>query len=52
MLTARVQTADRIAGLDAGLHDLIWRYGFGPGSKNLTAYLGCLRRKADLPGRP
>lgn len=34
------------------IYERIWGYDFGPGSKNLTVYIGYLRRKVDLPGRP
>jgi two-component system response regulator MprA len=34
------------------IYDRIWGYDFGPGSKNLAVYIGYLRRKLDLPGRP
>lgn len=34
------------------IYERIWGYDFGPGSKNLTVYIGYLRRKVDRPGRP
>jgi two-component system response regulator MprA len=34
------------------IYDRIWGYDFGPDSKNLAVYIGYLRRKLDLPGRP
>ncbi|GAA3468192.1 response regulator transcription factor [Nonomuraea roseola] len=34
------------------IYERIWGYDFGPGSKNLTVYVGYLRRKLDPPGHP
>ncbi|MEU7000184.1 response regulator transcription factor [Nonomuraea sp. NPDC046570] len=34
------------------VYERIWGYDFGPGSKNLTVYIGYLRRKLDPPGCP
>lgn len=34
------------------VYERIWGYDFGPGSKNLTVYIGYLRRKLDPPGHP
>lgn len=34
------------------IYERIWGYDFGPGSKNLTVYIGYLRRKLDPPGHP
>ncbi|GHH84648.1 DNA-binding response regulator [Streptomyces sulfonofaciens] len=34
------------------IYQRIWGYDFGPGSKNLTVYIGYLRRKVDSPSLP
>ncbi|MER5421028.1 response regulator transcription factor [Streptosporangium roseum] len=34
------------------IYERIWGYDFGPGAKNLTVYIGYLRRKLDPPGHP
>jgi two-component system response regulator MprA len=36
----------------ATIYERIWGYDFGPGAKNLTVYVGYLRRKLDPPGQP
>lgn len=34
------------------IHDRIWGYDFGTGSKNLSVFIGYLRRKLARPGAP
>ena len=34
------------------IYERIWNYDFGPDSKNLAVYIGYLRRKTEIDGRP
>ena len=34
------------------IYERIWNYDFGPDSKNLAVYIGYLRRKTEVDGRP
>lgn len=34
------------------IYDRIWGYDFGPDSKNLAVYIGYIRRKIEIEGRP
>jgi two-component system, OmpR family, response regulator MprA len=34
------------------IYEQIWNYDFGPDSKNLTVYMGYLRRKTEEQGEP
>jgi two-component system response regulator MprA len=34
------------------IYERIWHYDFGPESKNLAVYIGYLRRKTEVDGRP
>ena len=34
------------------IYERIWNYDFGPDSKNLAVYIGYIRRKTEVDGRP